>query len=293
MPTRVIDLSGQIFGDWSVQSYAGMNGRGATLFLCQCKCGNRLVSILWRNNLGLIGCIVRPRDNWVLQRIAESWLIPGATICDKPYRDADYSIYVNYALWEKVGIHYENQVKIGYFTHREEGVLGELFDRVACQMNWCIAMCDHTAKHLPHNKTTIIHSSPDKLFQKVDIVLGVCGREYHRKNLDLIPKLQKIDGIRVLQTEGKLKFYQLPNWYRSIDYLLVLSDLEGGPLPVLEALAMGKPVIAPDVGWCWDYPVIRYSGFEDLISIVKKLIVPDMYHESAQIMEVIDGICAT
>lgn len=239
----------------------------------------------------LKGCIVRPQDNWILQRIAESWSIPGARVCDKPDADADYSIYVNYALWETVGVDYHDQAKIGWFTHKEPGPLGNLFDRVAKQMDHCISMSDKTARMLPPEKTTVIHTAPHPQFRKGNIVLGVCGRYYARKNVSWISELQKIPGIEIRYTGGKLQFDQLPDWYRSIDYLVVLSGLEGGPLPVIEALAMGKPVIAPDVGWCWDYPTLRYSGFDELMSIVERLIVPNVSHESAEIMKVINGVC--
>jgi glycosyltransferase involved in cell wall biosynthesis len=56
----------------------------------------------------------------------------------------------------------------------------------------------------------------------------------------------------------------MPAWFAGLDYYLVTSDSEGGPIPVLEAIAAGVPVIAPDVGFCWEYPVIRYSGIDEL-----------------------------
>lgn len=72
-------------------------------------------------------------------------------------------------------------------------------------------------------------------------------------------------------TYGKLNADQLVHWYRELDYLIITSDTEGGPYPVMEAIAAGVPVIAPDVGWCWDYPVIRYASTEGLVQILNTL----------------------
>ena len=34
---------------------------------------------------------------------------------------------------------------------------------------------------------------------------------------------------------------------------------------------MGVPIIAPNVGWCWEYPVIKYSSDEELLDIISSL----------------------
>jgi len=39
-------------------------------------------------------------------------------------------------------------------------------------------------------------------------------------------------------------------------------------------MAMGKPVIAPNVGFCWDYPVIRYAGKKHLLDLLQRLVIP-------------------
>ena len=52
-----------------------------------------------------------------------------------------------------------------------------------------------------------------------------------------------------LQTKTTQEFYS------SIDFLLITSLLEGGPVPFMEALAMGKLSIAPSIG-----VIMRYSS---------------------------------
>ena len=79
-------------------------------------------------------------------------------------------------------------------------------------------------------------------------------------------RISKIKGVNIRLTGGNLSELELLEFYNSIDYLLVISKVEGGPVPVLESFLLNKPVIAPDVGWCWDFPI----EYED-VSFKKKL----------------------
>ena len=54
--------------------------------------------------------------------------------------------------------------------------------------------------------------------------------------------------------------------YSSIDYLLVPSLYEGGPMALLEALSCGIPVIAAEVGWVGDFA--REAAVGDLTTFV-------------------------
>ena len=51
---------------------------------------------------------------------------------------------------------------------------------------------------------------------------------------------------------------EMPAFYREMDYILVPSLYEGGPMCVIEALACGTRVIAPPIGWVPDFPHIEF-----------------------------------
>lgn len=213
-------------------------------------------------------------DGWILRKISDAFAahLPSTTVSKSPDPKADVNFYVNYPLYEG-----PTKCDIGFFTHRDrQPPESETFDRIAVEVDWCIAMCRQTADLLPPEKTSIITVGVDPQFHKEEIILGIVGREYasKRKRFHWIPKLNEIPGIRILVTEGRYPFEAMPEFYNSIDYLMVLSDNEGGPIPVLEALAMGKPIIAPDVGFAWEYPCLRYSSFEELQEILQKLVYP-------------------
>ena len=227
-------------------------------------------------------------QRWVLRPLAEALAaaIPGASVSTKVDPAADVNFFVNYALLRPVPT-----ITAALFTHREEGGLGKLFDDIARRVDWCFAMCARTAVLLPRGKTTILPLFPDRQFYKAPrLVLGVVGREYKsgRKRLHLVADLETIKGVKVVVSGGALSWEEMPSFYDSIDYLVVISDNEGGPIPVLEAIARGKPIIAPNVGFCWGYPVLRYSTKEDLLRLIQRLVLPrpsEGWKESARIIQ--------
>ncbi len=71
-------------------------------------------------------------------------------------------------------------------------------------------------------------------------------------------------------------------FYAAIDYLVITSSVEGGPMPVLEAIARGVPVIAPNVGWAWEFPVIRYEPageYSALRQVLAQLTAPPSWEQ--------------
>lgn len=79
---------------------------------------------------------------------------------------------------------------------------------------------------------------------------------------ETINKLQNL-GVTIEHCD-KLSDEQLQVFYRNIDILLVTGYTEGGPLPVIEALASGIPVLSPRYGLAADYLSAYYSDAKDL-----------------------------
>ena len=108
--------------------------------------------------------------------------------------------------------------------------------------------------------------------QRIFFGKGVLPIRVGRKQFNIVDDhLKSISNTEYLFTNGKISKEEMPNFYKKINYLLILSSVEGGPVPVIEAMAMGTPIIAPDVGWCWEYPVIKYKDLKDLINIIDTL----------------------
>lgn len=224
-----------------------------------------------------IHIVAASEKGWILRRLAKSYskYLDNCTLGLSPDPKADLNFYLNYYLFQ----HKSGSCDVGFFTHREKGeILSRRFDEIANEVDWCVAMCQKTAAFLPKEKTTIISMGPDEQFlkQKKEIILGVVGREYEsgRKRTNWINEIAQIPGIKIKFTNQKIPWTLMPHFYKKIDYLLVLSDNEGGPMPVLEALSMGVSIISSDVGFVKEYTTIIYKNKEDLKDKLRRLVIP-------------------
>jgi len=211
------------------------------------------------------------KQRWVLLPIAEhlAYHLDDCTIGTEPDLHADINLYINYALHQETG-----GITTALFTHKEEGDLGERWKEVDAKVNWRFTMNGRSLASVS-TPASVMSVWPEARF-RLDrrFRLGVCARKYRgRKRLDLIERITGIaDQVDVSFTGGELASRDMPAWFDSIDALVVLGDNEGGPMPVLEALARHKPVIAPDVGFCWEFPVLRYWDLNGLELIIRGLV---------------------
>ncbi|MDD5059290.1 MAG: glycosyltransferase [Sideroxydans sp.] len=174
-----------------------------------------------------------------------------------------------------------------YFTHREESQpeKARLFDEVAERVDLRIATCRLYAEPLSEHGLTVQCAAPlerDR-FVITDArpsgrrpVAGFSGYTYknHRKGEDLVETLLRSDAGKAVDWKASgrgwpvaTKGYtwnQMPEFYQSLDVLVVPSRVEGIPMPPLEALACGVPVVVPrEVGLLDELPdvpgIYRYD----------------------------------
>lgn len=90
----------------------------------------------------------------------------------------------------------------------------------------------------------------DRFFAPLRV--GYAGKDCKYKGVDLIEAACRLTGA-VFAPAFDLPFEAMPDYYRSIDVLVCASQAEGFGTPVMEALAMGTPVISVRTGAAWDY----------------------------------------
>ncbi|MEZ6064054.1 MAG: glycosyltransferase [Planctomycetaceae bacterium] len=190
--------------------------------------------------------IVGPTDNWILQKLSSVLVgkLPYSKFAAwRPDRQGRLAYYVNYALYERPS----GLIDVGFFTHRDD--THDFLER-ARSIHCCVCMAsvyadwlkDRTPREVAH-----IRMGFDAYRYRPSLVLGVIGRLDHpRKGRHLVERIRQLPFIELVATEGMLPQESLRELYQRVDYVLIPATVEGGPLSLLEGLAMGKPVIAPE-----------------------------------------------
>jgi glycosyltransferase involved in cell wall biosynthesis len=138
------------------------------------------------------------------------------------------------------------------------------------------------------NKSLISMAVDSDVF-KPNIKIGIVAILQKRKNVELLEEIVNktsdtfkfyICGDRWEETFinhpkvvklGHRPYERMPDFYHSIDYLLITSDMEGGPYVLLEVKACGKQVITTDVGYAGEVPCLVYKDLEGALEIFKTI----------------------
>jgi glycosyltransferase involved in cell wall biosynthesis len=229
--------------------------------------------------------IVLSDRGWILERLAREIAsrYEYVTYSTEINPTVPIQYYMTYGTWKGRVSPFE----ISFFTHLEPtGKARDRFFHVAAHTDYCVCMSQLyedllRQQNISHVTTISPGVDLDRFVPKVKI--AVVGRTYHtgRKGENLVADVLDIPDIEWHFTgDGwplpglHLPDEKMPEFYRSMDYILVPSLYEGGPMCVLEALACGKEVIAPPVGWVSQYPHIQFEtgNSQDLRRVLQEVV---------------------
>ena len=241
--------------------------------------------------------IVYPESGWILgniaKRIAEA--DDRFTLCAFPQfpHDADAVYYVDVQnCWHtEYKQDLPNTVHVGMFTHLDKDNVSSM------RLHWLdmdgiVHMCSRYAMIFREmgwykDRQIILYPGDVRNFSQRILRIGVCqrggfpgkGDPFFQKVLHHMGRSAK-EGVRfIIKGSGwdrnafpehiDVEFWEEENYvtyqefYDTIDYLVIPSLWEGGPMAYLEALATGTPVIAADVGFVRDLdPGVGVATFE-------------------------------
>lgn len=246
--------------------------------------------------------VVHSGNAWILRRLARYLVDHLPYVHGAPWRPSavqrfDLTYYVNYQLcrrprhplrrallWRKP----HSRLVGAFFPHRESG--DELFDEVARELDFCVApsarYANYLRDHCNPSSHLIYHGiEVDRFTPKLR--LGFIGRRYKtgRKGDDILRAVSRLPYVDLRATEGKLEEHELPAFYQDLDFVLITSTIEGGPLCFQEGLASGIPILSTDVGMVSEFrdaPGVHVFGDQrELITLLEAKLAERMQLRAA------------
>ena len=214
-------------------------------------------------------------DHWILQKIGEC-LVKGIDYATGPEDDGkpyDLTYFIHYLTYKPSN----TKIVGGFFTHKRDNT----FIQIAKKMDFAVCMNQRNKKILsPYIKEIHVIYQPTDLEKfKPKLVLGFIASTTGggRKAGDLLNEISKLPFITIKKTLGKIKEEDMNDFYNSLDYIIITSTIEGGPMCLTEGLACGKEIITTDVGMVDQFKDSPYVHIydrnkpEELIILLKKL----------------------
>ena len=240
--------------------------------------------------------IVYPKDNWILQRLGDEiikrhpdikWFshadpdIWHSGVLDQP---GQINYFINYAVMKRKTA----GIDVGFFTHPEPD--GDFYQKAGI-VDLAICMSEKYTLDLKSRGIPVVQIAPgiDPAYTP-KLRMAVVGSLAYgfRKGSDLLDAVEKLPYTDLVITNGSFKQEDLPDLYRSVDYTLITSRYEGGPLCLLESLACGKKVICPlDVGYAAEFKdyIITYRN-GDINSLIN--VLTDLYQQKLALSRMVE-----
>lgn len=236
--------------------------------------------------------IVTESKGWVLYHWAEELQkrLPYVSI-NGPIGISPIDYFIPYYLFKENA----KNISIAFFTHCEEGnderskKSRSRFFEVSRLAKICVSQNKKYAKMLEEygaKRVEIITPGVDQSIFTPKLRLGWLGRHYWsgRKNQEFLEKLERLNWIEMVSrsdsqhwsVNGDYAGKELSAFLRSLDYVLITSNAEGGPMSLIEGLASGIPVIIPKgVGLSSHFDdglhTFEKNNFDDLLNLLNKL----------------------
>lgn len=245
-----------------------------------------------------IVCPDMPKDT-ILYRLADTLAsYTGWTINNQPKPNHDLNFDITYIDYAQRFTDWRGTPWAAYFSHYEEGTSYKEYwwKTAAAAMQIKTVTADKYGAMLS-GKVVKTPAPIDPMFKPVDRKahitprIGVSGfvDKSGRKGEKLVAQLASdLDGNAEIVATGRgwpvkttlQKLDKLPAWYNSLDLYICTSLIEGVPMPPLEALACGIPIVIPEgVGMLDEIATIpgvwRYKrgDYASLLSTVNEAIV--------------------
>ncbi|MCG7392455.1 glycosyltransferase [Microvirga sp. ACRRW] len=208
---------------------------------------------------------------WILEKCASEIAKRSKSVTYGTNADptADIQYYINYSSYRAR----VSPVEVAFFTHSEwDQSARDSYFSTAGKVEHCVCMAERYVQELKEaglQSVSMIRPGVDLDVFKPKVRIGVIGRTYHtgRKGEALVAQVMNVPGIEWRFTGSgwpgrpmHVADEALPEFYNDLDYVLVPSLYEGGPMSVLEGLACGVPIIASDVGWVSEFPHIPFEN---------------------------------
>jgi glycosyltransferase involved in cell wall biosynthesis len=244
--------------------------------------------------------VVTVQSGWILSKIAERIVAAGNksehtfTLSYRPNVNADVNFYVDV---QNCYRHNTPGLDIGFFTHIHADDITTL-NTTAFTLDYIFHMCTKYYNmflyRFPEEKMTVLPAA--EIHEGFDLkkpLIGIIQRgQYEGKGFDFMLSLDtnKLKNFRFrfvgtgwdevvdkytaasidVENITNESYESYPQHYKDIDYLLIPSLWEGGPMSVIEACATGTPIIGANVGWIPDIGIdyMFEPGNADMLYII-------------------------
>lgn len=252
--------------------------------------------------------IVTVQSGWILQKIAERIVNEGKNqgydfrLSHQSSDDVDCNVYIDI---QNCFVQKSKTLDIGFFTHMDLDSI-DTVNKNCLNLDYIIHMCSRYYEKFKsifdENKMSVLFPAEvNTNFTQYKPKIGIFQRgKYEGKGfyfmLDLAdnPIIENfrfkfvgkdwdavVDKLKSKNIEVEYftdeDYSSYPAQIHDVDYVLVPSLWEGGPMGILEALASGKEIISADVGFVGDFQVdhiFKPNDIDGLNDILENILKP-------------------